>query len=100
MKKGGLKKIGFKRLASLNTCLSYNSINTLMEKVGEGYDSKLFEWREEVEIGVKREVEILESLNKQRLLGTGTKSRKGRQSYIATGCPCIQAIPLQGIMWT
>ena len=64
LKKGGLKKIGFKRLASLNTCLSYNSTNTLMEKLGQGYDSKLVDWKEEVEPGVKREVDILESLKK------------------------------------
>ena len=60
LKKGDLKKIGFKRLASLNTC--YNSTNTLMEKLGQGYDSKLVDWKEEVELGVKREVDILESL--------------------------------------
>lgn len=64
LKKGGLKKTGFKRLASLNTCLSYNSTNTLMEKLGQGYDSKLVDWKEEVEPGVKREVDILESLKK------------------------------------
>ena len=62
LKEGDLKKIGFKRLASLNTCLSYNSTNTLMEKLGQGYESKLVDWREEVELGVKREVDFLESL--------------------------------------
>ena len=64
LKKGGLKKSGFKRLASLNTCLSYNSTNTLMEKLVQGHESKLVDWKEEVEPGAKREVDILESLKK------------------------------------
>ena len=69
LKKGGLKKIGFKRLASLNTCLSYNSTLKLMEKLGQGHDSRLFEWKEEVERGVKREVEILRSLKQAQAAG-------------------------------
>lgn len=69
LKKGGLKKIGFKRLASLNNCLSYNSTITLMDKLGQGYDSTLLEWKEEVEAGVKREIEILQSLSQAEAAG-------------------------------
>ena len=52
LKKGGLKKIGFKRLCSLNICLSYNSTNTLMEKLGQGFDRIILGWKDEVEKGV------------------------------------------------
>lgn len=69
MNKGGLEKIGFKRLASLNTCLSNNSTITLIEKLGHGYDSRLLEWKEEVERGVKREVEILKSVKEAQTAG-------------------------------
>lgn len=34
-----------------------------MEKLGQGYDTKLVDWKE-VEPGAKREVDILESLKK------------------------------------
>ncbi len=64
LKKGGLKKVGFKRLSALNLCLSYNATSTMMEKLGEGFDDKLLEWKKEVEKGVKKEKEILESLDK------------------------------------
>lgn len=49
--KGGLKKIGFKRLASLYTCLSYNSTHTLMEKLGQGYNSKLVVGKKKLNLG-------------------------------------------------
>ena len=83
LKKGGLKKISFKRLASLNTCLSYNSTSTLMEKLEQGYDSKLMEWKGEVEIGVKTEVEILESL-KQAQTAENENQIKEREAKLHT----------------
>ena len=61
LRKGGLKKIGFKRLASLNTCLSYNSTITLMEKLGQEHDSLLLGinfcfWATELEsVAVRRD---------------------------------------------
>ena len=83
LKKGGLKKIGFKRLASLNTCLSYNSTNTLIEKLGQGYDSKLVDWKEEVEPGVKSEVDILESLKKAQTAENENQIKK-REAHLNT----------------
>ena len=83
LKKGGLKKIDFKRLASLHTCLSYNSTNTLMEKLGQGYDSKLVDWKEEVELGVKREADILESL-KQAQTAENENQIKEREADLHT----------------
>ena len=69
LKKGGLKKIGFKRLSSLNICQSYNSTNTLMEKPGQGFDRIILGWKDEVEKGVNKEVEILESLKEAQAAG-------------------------------
>lgn len=83
LKKGGLKKIDFKRLASLHTCLSYNSTNTLMEKLGQGYDSKLVDWKEEVELGVKREADIFESL-KQTQTAENENQIKEREADLHT----------------
>lgn len=94
LKKGGLKKTDVKRLASLYTC--YNSTNTLMEKLGQGYDSKLVDWKEEVELGVKREVDILESLKqaqtaenenqiKERAADLHTHRASMHQGYSFTG---------------
>lgn len=101
LKKGDLKKISFKRLASLNTCLSHNSTNTLMEKLEQGYDSKLMKWKGEVEIRVKTEVEILESL-KQAQTAENENQIKEREAELHThrASACIQDIPLQGIMLT
>ena len=82
LKKGDLKKSGFKRLASLNTCLSYNSTNTLMEKLGQRYDSKLIDWKE-VELGVKREVDILASL-KQAQTAENENQIKEREADLHT----------------
>ncbi|KAK3754519.1 hypothetical protein QZH41_019112, partial [Actinostola sp. cb2023] len=59
LKKGGLKKVGFKRMSSLNSCLSYDATATMMEGLGDGYDRKLLEWKEEIEKGVKDENELL-----------------------------------------
>ena len=106
LKKGGLKKIGFKRLASLNTCLSYNSTNTLIEKLGQGYDSKLVDWKEEVEPGVKREVDILESLKKAQTAENENQIKKREadlhthrasmhQRYSFTGDNVDMCTPLQ-----
>lgn len=64
LKKGGLKKVGFKSLSSLNICLSYNATATLMEKLGQGFDKDLLQWKGEVERRVKMEKYVLESLEK------------------------------------
>lgn len=52
------------RLSALNICLGYDATATLMEKLGEDFDKKLLEWKEEVERGENLEQEMLEMLKK------------------------------------
>ena len=54
-----------------------------MEKLGQGYDSKLVDWKEEVELGVKREVDILESL-KQAQTAENENQIKEREADLHT----------------
>ena len=49
-------------MSALNICLSYTATATLMEKLGEGFDKKLLQWKEEMESEQKVEQDILESL--------------------------------------
>ena len=64
LKKGGLKKIGFQRLARIYACMGYKSTNKMFETFAEGFDIKLLEWKEKVEQGVEKEKEILANLSK------------------------------------
>ena len=64
LKKGGLKKVGFKRLSPLYVCMGYASTNRLFESAGKGFDKKLKIWKEEVEKGVAKENSILKSLER------------------------------------
>ena len=41
LKKGGLKKVGFKRLVPIYTCMGYNSTNKMFEDFGRDFDIKL-----------------------------------------------------------
>lgn len=55
LKKGGLKKIAFKRLASLNNCMGYNATSNMFESFGKKFDQTLKEWKTQVEEDVKQE---------------------------------------------
>lgn len=62
LKKGGLKKVGFKWLAPIYMCMGYNSTNKMFEDFGRDFDFKLLQWKSEVEEGVAKE-EILSAIS-------------------------------------
>lgn len=62
LKKGGLKKVGFKRLSPTYNCMGYNSTIKMFENFGKHFDQKLHFWKEQVELGVKEEKKLIESL--------------------------------------
>lgn len=62
LKKGGLKKIAFKRLSPLYVCMGYAATNTLFEIAGQGFDNTLKVWKEQVEENVKQENHLLHCL--------------------------------------
>ena len=55
LKKAGLKKVGFKQLSALNSCMGYMATSRMFQKFGEDFDEKLKVWKSEVEEGVKKE---------------------------------------------
>ena len=55
LKKGGLKKVAFKRLSPLYICMGYNATNNLFETAGKGFDKHLENWKCQVEKDVERE---------------------------------------------
>lgn len=59
LKKGGLKKVAFKRLSPLYICMGYNATNTLFETAGKGFDKHLQNWKSQVEEDVQKENAIL-----------------------------------------
>ena len=63
LKKCGLTKVGFKRLASVNVCMGYNATNSLFERFGEDFDKELLYWKEQVEKDVKKEREISDRID-------------------------------------
>ena len=62
LKKGGLKKVAFKRLSPVNISMGYGATNTLFESAGKGFDKVLKDWKCQVEEGVQREHSILQRL--------------------------------------
>ncbi|CAB4016528.1 Hypothetical predicted protein, partial [Paramuricea clavata] len=62
LKKGGLKKIAFKRLSPSYVCMGYAATNTLFESAGQGFDNTLKVWKEQVEENVKQENHLLHCL--------------------------------------
>lgn len=50
LKKGGLKKTAFNRLARLNDCLTYQATFDMLDKFGENFDEELLDWKETVEV--------------------------------------------------
>ena len=63
LKKGGLKKIGFKRMAATYTCMGYNSTIKMFESFGKDFDGKLLMWKSKVEEDVQKEKELLNVVN-------------------------------------
>lgn len=49
LKKGGLKKTGFKRLGKSYDTMSYNYVNQILDSYAEKFDSTIKEWKEEAE---------------------------------------------------
>lgn len=45
LKKCGLTKVGFRRLASVNVCTGYNATDGLAEHFGEDFDKELLDWK-------------------------------------------------------
>lgn len=62
LKKGGLKKVAFKRLSPVYISMGYGATNTLFESAGKGFDKVLKDWKCQVEEGVQREHSILQRL--------------------------------------
>ncbi len=86
LKKNGLKKIGFQRLARIYVCMGYKSTNKMFETFAKDFDIKLLSWKEQVEKDVKREREILSKLseldpnNEAEVRLEGVKLAKHRES--------------------
>jgi hypothetical protein len=59
LKKGGLTKVGFKRLSSTYVCMGYNCTNNIFERFGKDFDCDLLKWKKQVEEDVKKEKELL-----------------------------------------
>jgi hypothetical protein len=86
LKKNGLKKIGFQRLARIYVCMGYKSTNKMFETFAKDFDMKLLSWKEQVEKDVKGEREILSKLseldpnNEEEVRLEGDKLAKHRES--------------------
>lgn len=63
LKKGGSKKVAFKRLSPLYVSMGYGATNNLFENAGKGYDKSLKEWKSQVEEGVQEENSIIAHLD-------------------------------------
>lgn len=70
LKKGGLKKVGFKRLAPIYACMGYNSTSKMFENFVKDFDTKLLQWKSEVEEGVAKEKEILSVISGLEVAGS------------------------------
>ena len=62
LKKGGQKKVAFKRLSPVYVSMGYGATNTLFESAGKGFDKVRKHWKCQVEGGVQREHSILQRL--------------------------------------
>ena len=59
--KGGLKKVGFKRLSPLYNCIGYNATNIMSENFGKDFDAEQKVWKNTVEEDVKKDNNPTES---------------------------------------
>ena len=82
LKKGGLKKVGFKRLSPLYNCMGYNATNTMFEKFGKDFDGELKVWKNSVEEDLSKENNLMDIVSKAREDGNNEAIKEANANLI------------------